>query len=127
MGKSTLDKMMFSHMRVAILLFIVSAQAQYAPGVPPPRGGDQEIRFHEPKGPSTPSPPQPGYRRSPASSSEPVEGRGPAPKQRKINHKDINVNLDREREHIKKQVKEDYMSGQDINNMDDTRLLMQYF
>merc|ERR1719464_2444118 len=117
---------MFSHFTLTIVFCIISTQAQYAPGVPPPRGG--EIKFHEPKGPSSPPPAQPGHRSSPPPSSEPNEGRGPPPKarQRKINHKDINVNLDREREHIKKQVKQDYMKD-DISNMDDTRLLMQYF
>ena len=62
-----------------------------------------------------------------------ISGSGAAPKQTpgpgerrryQPKHQDINLNLDREREHIKAQVKEEYM---DINALDDTKLLMQYF
>merc|ERR1711874_505414 len=94
--------------------------AQFAPGVPPPR--NDEIKFHEPEGPAKPS-----------QGTGPAHGTGPAPKQTpgpgerrryQPKHQDININLEREREHIKAQVKEDYM---DINSLDDTKLLMQYF
>jgi len=89
--------------------------AQFAPGVPPPK--TDEIKFHEPSGSPTP-PPQP--------SSKPVQGQGVPPKHRqyKPRHQDINVDLSKEREHIKAQVKEEYM---DVSTLDDTKLLMQYF
>eukprot|EP00090_Calanus_glacialis_P013671 TRINITY_DN22326_c0_g1_i1.p1 TRINITY_DN22326_c0_g1~~TRINITY_DN22326_c0_g1_i1.p1 ORF type:complete len:185 (+),score=57.18 TRINITY_DN22326_c0_g1_i1:43-597(+) len=71
-----------------------------------------DIKFHEPSGPSG----QPS----------PALGKGPPPRfsSYKPKHKDIRVNIDKEREHIKEQVKEDYM---DISKLDDNKLLMQYF
>ena len=39
-------------------------------------------------------------------------------------HQDIHLDLDKEREHIKAQVKNDYI---DTEKMDDNSLLMQYF
>merc|ERR1711953_75959 len=105
---------------LSLLLISPLLLAQFAPGVPPPR--NDEIKFHEPEGPAKPS-----------QGTGPAHGTGPAPKQTpgpgerrryQPKHQDININLDREREHIKAQVKEDYM---DINSLDDTKLLMQYF
>jgi len=52
----------------------------------------------------------------------PPAARGPSP--RRHHHQDIRVDLDEEREHIKAQVKADYL---DTEKMDDNALLMQYF
>ena len=43
---------------------------------------------------------------------------------RRHHHQDIHLDLDKEREHIKAQVKNDYI---DTEKMDDNSLLMQYF
>ena len=43
---------------------------------------------------------------------------------RQHHHQDIHLDLDKEREHIKAQVKNDYI---DTEKMDDNSLLMQYF
>ena len=48
--------------------------------------------------------------------------RGPSPKRH--HHQNIHVDLEEEREHIKAQVKTDYL---DTEAMDDNSLLMQYF
>ena len=50
------------------------------------------------------------------------KARGPSPK--KHHHQDIHLDLEKEREHIKAQVKTDYI---DTEKMDDNSLLMQYF
>jgi len=50
------------------------------------------------------------------------KARGPSPKRH--HHQDIHLDLDKEREHIKAQVKNDYI---DTEKMDDNSLLMQYF
>jgi hypothetical protein len=52
----------------------------------------------------------------------PPRARGPRPA--KHHHQDIHVDLEEEREHIKAQVKTDYL---DTEAMDDNSLLMQYF
>jgi len=52
----------------------------------------------------------------------PPLARGPSPKRH--HHQDIHLDLDKEREHIKAQVKNDYI---DTEKMDDNSLLMQYF
>ena len=49
--------------------------------------------------------------------------KGKLPK-RRHHHQDIHLDLDKEREHIKAQVKNDYI---DTEKMDDNSLLMQYF
>ena len=41
-----------------------------------------------------------------------------------VHHQDIHLDLEKEREHIKAQVKNDYI---DTETMDDNSLLMQYF
>merc|ERR1711970_1134397 len=70
-----------------------------------------DIKFHEPSG----TPP-------------PTKGRAQAPRQPSHrHHADIRLNLEKEREHIKAQVKEEYMDAKDLTKMDDNRLLMQYF
>ena len=43
---------------------------------------------------------------------------------RRHHNQDIHLDLDKEREHIKAQVKNDYI---DTEKMDDNSLLMQYF
>jgi len=140
-------------MRIVLLLHLTcllcqlrQSTAQYAPGVPPPRKTD-EIKFHEPEGPlrESASPQQQqikqqeqqyqqqqfqqqqgqqAYRQQ----GQPTQGQGAPPHHKrpayKPKHKDINIDLEKEREHIKAQVKEEYM---DINSLDDTKLLMQYF
>merc|ERR1711892_438181 len=93
-------------MKLLLLLFIQLVISQHPPGVPPAN----DIKFHEPNG----QPP-------------PNQGRGPPPRvssHRAPKHSDIRVNMEKEREHIKAQVKEDYM---DIAKLDDNKLLMQYF
>ena len=50
------------------------------------------------------------------------KARGPSPKRH--HHQDIHLDLEKEREHIKAQVKNDYI---DTEKMDDNSLLMQYF
>jgi len=50
------------------------------------------------------------------------KARGPSPKRH--HHQDIHLDLETEREHIKAQVKNDYI---DTEKMDDNALLMQYF
>ena len=50
------------------------------------------------------------------------KARGPSPKRH--HHQDIHLDLDKEREHIKAQVRNDYI---DTEKMDDNSLLMQYF
>ena len=67
----------------------------------------------------------------------PPLARGPSPKRhhhqvgkkkencsRNVTNQDIHLDLDKEREHIKAQVKNDYI---DTEKMDDNSLLMQYF
>merc|ERR1719481_1880479 len=90
-----------------LILLLGFTVCQYPPGVPPP--GSNDIKFHEPTG--TPPP-------------TPVKGPPPRQSSYRHQHADIRLNLAKEREHIKAQVKEDYM---DIADMDDTKLLMQYF
>ena len=50
------------------------------------------------------------------------KARGPSPKRH--HHQDIHLDLEKEREHIKAQVRNDYI---DTEKMDDNSLLMQYF
>ena len=50
------------------------------------------------------------------------KAQGPSPKRH--HHQDIHLDLEKEREHIKAQVKNDYI---DTEKLDDNSLLMQYF
>jgi len=134
-----------------LLCHLGQSTAQYAPGVPPPRTRTDEIKFHEPEGPlrDTASPQQQQLKQQEhqmqqkqyqQQQGQPVQGQGTPQHQEDQNlqkqyqqhhrkpykprHKDININLEKEREHIKAQVKEEHI---DINSLDDTKLLMQYF
>eukprot|EP00092_Neocalanus_flemingeri_P037418 GFUD01040744.1.p1 GENE.GFUD01040744.1~~GFUD01040744.1.p1 ORF type:complete len:188 (+),score=65.44 GFUD01040744.1:40-603(+) len=90
---------------VHLLTLMSFVTSQNPPGGPPV----PDIKFHEPSG----QPP-------------PNMGRGPPPRgsSYRPRHQDIHVNIDKEREHIKAQVKEEHI---DIANLDDNKLLMQYF
>merc|ERR1712013_615087 len=100
--------------KLLLFLLLEYTVCQYAPGVPPPRESN-DIKFHEPAG--TPPP-----------THSPTTGKGQAPRQSSHrHHADIRLNLEKEREHIKAQVKEEYMDAKDLTKMDDNKLLMQYF
>merc|ERR1711936_1140602 len=94
-------KMLSTSLVTSLLITIVTSQ--FPPGVPNPAN---DIKFHEPSSHSTPSAGQAAR----VSSYQPKHN--------------LNFNFKKEREHIKEQVKEEYM---DLANMDDNKLLMQYF
>merc|ERR1719320_2175528 len=101
-------------MLLLLFLLLEYTVCQYAPGVPPPRESN-DIKFHEPAG--TPPP-----------THSPTTGKGQARRESSHrHHADIRLNLEKEREHIKAQVKEEYMDAKDLTKMDDNKLLMQYF
>merc|ERR1711887_346945 len=100
--------------KLLLFLLVEYTVCQYAPGVPPPIESN-DIKFHEPSG----SPP-------PAPSSTTWKGQAKIESSHR-HHADIRLNLEKEREHIKAQVKEEYMDAKDLTKMDDNRLLMQYF
>merc|ERR1712013_370324 len=100
--------------KLLLFLLLEYTACQYAPGVPPPRESN-DIKFHEPAGT-----PPPTY--------SPTTGKGQARRESsQRHHADIRLNLENEREHIKAQVKEEYMDAKDLTKMDDNKLLMQYF
>merc|ERR1711970_197709 len=94
-------KMVSTSLVASLLITIVTSQ--FPPGVPNPAN---DIKFHAPSGHSTPP-----------------TGHAPRVPSYQPKH-NMNFNLKKEREHIKEQVKEEYM---DLANMDDDKLLMQYF
>jgi len=118
---------LFLPLSVFFIQVCVSASDQYPPGVPP--STHEEIKFHEPQ----PPPPQrqqqyqadPGLQQPGGDANAIRHGRGVGGvKLPSKHHTNLHVDMEKEREHMKSHIREEYI---DKDKMDDMALLMQYF